>query len=573
MSSEFQTLSKRRPLRFWGWGYADEHLSSQEETLIDDLAMMLCPEGLSTTSEPRIEDFKLAESRLRPPASLQPLVSTSDYDRLVHSYGKSCADILRFCLRQVPAAPDAVAFPRSETDIIDLLDWAANNNIAVIPYGGGTSVCGGVEAAVGSGYDGTLCLDMQNLDQLLEIDHQSRAARFQAGILGPDLEARLRPHGLTLRHFPQSFRFSTLGGWIATRAGGHYASLYTHIDDFVEATRMVSPGGIMASRRLPGSGAGPSPDRMVIGSEGSLGIITEAWMRLQHRPRFKASVSVRFERFEDGVAATRSLSQSGLFPSNCRLLDPLEAYIHRVGDGRCALLVLGFESADHPVRPWMDRALQLTADFGGSLAEQVRFDDADAVAAPKGDSQIGGDWRNAFIRMPYYRNKLTRMGIVADTFETAITWDRFDQLYHGVRQQVGACIKELTGRSAMVSCRFTHIYPDGPAPYFTFYAVGNPRGDLAAALSAWREIKLAASEAVVSLGGTVTHHHAVGRDHRSGYQQQSPALFQQALAAAKQQFDPTGILNPGVLLDPVNRTVGITGATIATIATITTTPS
>jgi alkyldihydroxyacetonephosphate synthase len=550
---EQQTLSMRKPLRFWGWGYADEQLSQAEETLIDGMAQTLCPDGLVTSADPRPDEFTLAPSRIAVPASLQHRVSSAHYDRLVHSYGKSCADMLRFCAREQPTAPDAVAFPHDETELIDLLDWAANSNIAVIPFGGGTSVCGGIEATVGGDYAGTLSLDMQHLNKVLEIDHTSRAARIQAGILGPELEAQLRPHDLTLRHFPQSFQFSTLGGWIATRAGGHFASLYTHIDDFVEATRMVSPAGIMSTRRLPGSGAGPSPDRMVIGSEGSLGIITEAWMRLQHKPRFKTSASVRFARFADGVAATRALSQSGLFPSNCRLLDPLEAFVNHVGDGSCAVLVLGFESADHPLDAWMDRALELTADFGG-----VRTDEPGT--ADDQQPGVADEWRNAFIRMPYYRNKLVPMGIIADTFETAITWDRFDELYNGVKQQVGDAIERLTGTTPIVSCRFTHIYPDGPAPYFTFYAVGSNTGDMGKALAIWREIKQVANDAVVAFGGTATHHHAIGRDHRSGYEQQSPDLFRQALAAAKQQFDPTGILNPGVLIDPVGRKVGITGA-------------
>jgi alkyldihydroxyacetonephosphate synthase len=557
--STYQTLSRRKALRFWGWGYADEHLSPAEHALVNELAQTLCPQGLERVPEPAIDEFKLAASRIQLPPSLQSRVSTSQYDRLVHTYGKSCADMLRFCLRQQPEAPDAVAFPRNEADIIDLLDWATANNTAVIPFGGGTSVCGGVEGAVGQDYDATLSLDLQYLDQVLEIDQQSRAARIQAGILGPDLEARLRPHGLTLRHFPQSFQFSTLGGWIATRAGGHFASLYTHIDDFVEATRLVSPSGIMASRRLPGSGAGPSPDRLVLGSEGSLGIITEAWMRLQHRPLYKASAAVSFGDFNKGVEAARALSQSGLFPSNCRLLDPLEALMSQVGDGRSAVLVVGFESADHDVGPWMSRALELAANHGGVLVDQSGAGPG-ADHSP-GDGDVSGEWRNAFIRMPYYRNSLIPMGIIADTFETAITWDRFEQLYHGVKQRVGRCIEALTGRKALVSCRFTHIYPDGPAPYFTFYAVGSSGGDLASALAIWRDIKSAATEAVVSLGGTVTHHHAVGRDHRSGYQQQSPALFQEVLAAAKQRLDPSGILSPGVLIDPLDREVGITGAT------------
>ena len=194
-----------------------------------------------------------------------------------------------------------------------LLDWAGDAGAAVIPFGGGSSVVGGVEPAVGEGWRGTVSLDLSRLDRVLEIDRASRAARIQAGILGPALEAALKPEGLTLRHFPQSFEFSTLGGWIATRSGGHFATLYTHIDDFVESLRVVTPSGTVATRRLPGSGAGPSPDRLFIGSEGALGIITEAWMRLQHRPRHRASLAVAFDEFHRAAEAVRVIAQAGLF--------------------------------------------------------------------------------------------------------------------------------------------------------------------------------------------------------------------------------------------------------------------
>jgi alkyldihydroxyacetonephosphate synthase len=562
-----KTGSRRNALRFWGWGYADESLTPDEETLIESMASNLSAEGLVQSSEPKIADFDLPPPRITLPDSLSEHVSASAYDRLVHTYGKSYADMVRMFLRDTPNVPDAVAFPRSEQDIIDLLDWANSHSVAVIPFGGGTSVCGGVEADVGDHYAATLSLDLQYLGKVLEIDYTSRAARIEGGAFGPDIEAALRPHELTLRHFPQSFQFSTLGGWIATRAGGHFASVYTHIDDFVESTRMVTPKGVMESRRLPGSGAGPSPDRMVIGSEGTLGVITAAWMRLQDRPVFRASASVTFDDFSKAVESVRALSQSGLFPSNCRLLDPMEGSLNRIGDGLESILVLGFESADHPLQAWMDRALELVMDYGG------RFD-ADAVRrsqeiqssnrTAEHQSSIADDWRNAFIRMPYYRNHLTPLGIIADTFETAVTWDKFDALYHGVKEQVGSVLEKVTEAPAILSCRFTHIYPDGPAPYFTFYAVGTSQGDLTSALARWREIKWAANQAVVDHGGTVTHHHAVGRDHRSGYEQQSPTIYRQALAAAKHSLDPSGILNPGVLIDPVGKAVGITGSTIDT---------
>ncbi len=558
--TETATLSRRRRLRFYGWGYADEVLSAEEETRVRASVERFGTAPVEV-SAPREGEFALRPPRIAIPTALAPMVSVTPYDRLVHSYGKSFADIVRMFMREVPQPPDLVAFPKSERDVVALLDWASSANVAAIPFGGGSSVAGGVEPDVGDSYAGTVSIDLQYLNQVLEIDRASRAARIQAGALGPELEDQLKPHGLTLRHFPQSLQLSTLGGWIATRSGGHYASLYTHIDDFVEATRTVTPAGVLETRRLPGSGAGPSPDRMIIGSEGILGIIVEAWMRLQDRPVHQASASIAFPTMAKATAAVRALSQSGLFPSNCRLLDPAEARNNGVADGTSAILVLGFESADHPLDAWMKRALELVADHDG------RFD-ADAVArslSPRGSGAehrqgAAGQWRNAFIRMPYYRDLMVAFGIITDTFETAITWDRFDALYEGVREKTAAAVREICGHDATISCRFTHIYPDGPAPYFSYSALGTANGKLADSLSKWREIKSATNEIVVGLGGTVTHHHAVGRDHRSGYDRQSPPLFRGALAAAKKSLDPAGILNPGVLIDPKDRKVGVRGA-------------
>jgi alkyldihydroxyacetonephosphate synthase len=401
------------------------------------------------------------------------------------------------------------------------------------------------------------------LNRVLEVDRTSRSARIEAGILGPELEAQLRPRGLTLRHFPQSFQFSTLGGWIVTRSGGHYATLYTHIDEFVQSVRMVTPAGVLETRRLPGSGAGPDPNRLVTGSEGVLGVVTEAWMRLQDRPRFRASASVRFGNVLVAANCVRALAQSGLNPSNCRLLDPAEVAFAGVGDGRSPMLVLAFESADHDLRAWMDRALELVRDFGGEYdPEAVERSMRTAVSDEEGEHRKGaaGQWRDAFLRMPYWRDPMVGAGAILDTFETAVTWDRWEAFYRGVLDEMATAIERATGRKGSVSCRFTHVYPDGPAPYFTYAALGSERGDLASSLASWREIKLAANDVVTRLGGTVTHHHAVGRDHRTGYEQESSPVYRAALAAAKASLDPQGILNPGVLIDPLDRTVGITGA-------------
>jgi alkyldihydroxyacetonephosphate synthase len=559
--TEFATLSRRRRLRFYGWGYADDGPTPEEEARVRGAARRLGGGAPLEVAAPRESDFELRAPRVAAPAALQSMVSVTPYDRLTHSLGKSYADIARMFMREVTHPPDLVTFPKSEADVTAVLDWATGANVAAIPFGGGSSVAGGVEPNVGDSYAGTVSIDLQYLHQVLEIDRVSRAARIQAGALGPELEDQLKPHGLTLRHFPQSLQHSTLGGWIATRSGGHYASLYTHIDDFVESTRTVTPAGVLETRRLPGSGAGPSPDRMIIGSEGVLGVITEAWMRLQDRPVHQASASVAFATMAKASAAVRALSQSGLYPTNCRLLDAAEAGKNGVGNGASAILVLGFESADHPLEAWMKRALELAADHGGAFdAEAAARSLAPRASTPEHRSGAAGAWRNAFIRMPYYRDLLVALGVITDTFETAITWDRFEKLYEGVREKAAAAIGEICGSDGAISCRFTHVYPDGPAPYFSYSAPGTTDGRIADSLAKWREIKLATNEIVVGLGGTVTHHHAVGRDHRSGYERQSPPLFRAALAAAKSTLDPAGVMNPGVLIDPVGRAVGARGA-------------
>ncbi|MEX0941513.1 MAG: FAD-binding oxidoreductase [Pseudomonadales bacterium] len=539
-----------RQMNFWGWGWADEAGVADpkaDKALAKSLSEAYGVDQIAPLKRPRVEDFTIPESLLRPPKPLANICSIDDHERLIHSLGKSYADLARAAQRKISSFTDMVAFPETEAQVKDLMDWAGHQNVAVIPFGGGSTVCGGVEPDVGGVYDGVLTINLRKLDKVLEVDNTSRAARIQGGVLGPALEAQLKVHNYTLRHFPQSFEFSTLGGWIATRSGGHYASLYTHIDDFVENIRMVSPAGITESRRLPGSGAGPSPDRMVIGSEGILGIITEAWMRLQERPVYRASVPVLFKDFYRAAGAVRAISQSWLFPTNCRLIDAQEA-ASAVG-GEHAMIVLGFESADHPVEPWMDRALELIADHGG------QFDRSVLEQKDSNKAGAAGQWRNAFMQAPYARTRSIACGFIGDTFETAITWDRFEEFHRTITNEMLRVIEEVTGHPGRITCRFTHIYPDGPAPYFTYGGIGTTSG----MVDQWRQIKAASMEIVARCGGTVTHHHSVGRDHRPGYEAQTEGLFRRALQQAKAQYDPFGVMNPGVLIDPLDRAVGQTG--------------
>jgi alkyldihydroxyacetonephosphate synthase len=540
------TAAGARRRNFWGWGFEDQQ--PPHDQVRAGAAAIRAHLGFGEADVERpvtLEEVELPPPRIEPPESLAEICSTGTYERASHAYGKSYADIVRAFRGRFDHPPDVVARPRDEQEVEAVLEWCGGAGAAAIPYGGGTSVVGGVEPAVGDGYAGAVSLDLGGLDRVLEVDPVSRAARIQAGASGPGLEDQLREHGLTLRHFPQSFELSTLGGWIATRAGGHFATLYTHIDDLVESVRAITPRGLWESRRLPGSGAGPSPDRLLIGSEGTLGVITEAWVRLQARPRFKASAGVRFEDFERGAEAARALAQSGLFPSNCRLLDPGEAATTGAAEG-AALLVLGFESADHPLDAWTERALELCADHGGVCPDGV------SLSGP-GDERGGGSggvgaWRAAFLQAPYLRDTMVAAGVLSETFETAITWDRLAGFVSRVRERAEEAVRDAYGVGT-VTCRFTHAYPDGAAPYFTVLAPAR-RGQ---ELEQWQAVKSSASEAVIAEGGTITHHHAVGRDHRPWYDRQRPEPFAAALRAAKAAVDPDAILNPGVLVDPVER--------------------
>jgi alkyldihydroxyacetonephosphate synthase len=530
-----------RRLKHWGWGYEDEQPSPEglRETagfLIERLGF-----GSPEPEQPvPLTEVTLPAPRLQPPAALAPICADDDYERALHSYGRAYRDVVRAFRGRFDHPPDVVAHPRDEAEVEAVLDWAISSGAAVIPFGGGTSVVGGVEATLPGDYAGVVSLDLKALDRVLEVDPVSNAARIQAGALGPALERALGEHGLTLRHFPQSFEFSTLGGWIATRSGGHFATLYTHIDDLVESVRAITPAGAWESRRLPGSGAGVSPDRMLIGSEGILGVITEAWVRVRPRPSQRASAAVRFKEFAAGAEAVRVLSQSGLYPTNCRLIDAAEAAVTGAGDGSHALLVLGFESAEHDVEPWMTLALGLCGDLGGTWERR-----GSGGRGGGGGGDAVGSWREAFLRAPYLRDTFVAIGVLSETFETAITWDRFETFHESVLERVRAAVREVCGQGS-VTCRFTHVYPDGPAPYYTILAPARRGSEL----EQWAEVKAAASEALIEAGGTITHHHAVGRDHRPWYDRQRPGPFAEALRGAKAAVDPTGALNPGVLIDP-----------------------
>lgn len=529
---------------FWAWGMEDQQPSHEQYVAMAQRLHDRYGATLELPKPPTDADLNLRRPRILPHPLVAEYCSIDDHDRAYHNYGRSFRDRIRGFNCQFPNPPDVIAFPRTEAEVTTVLDWCSNSSIVAIPYGGGSTVVAGVEPPESNA---VVTIDLTRLDQVLEIDETSRAARIQGGVLGPALEAQLRPKGYTLRHFPQSFEFSTLGGWIATRSGGHYATNHTHIDDFVESVRMVTPSGVWESRRLPGSGAGPSPDRMVIGSEGILGIITEAWMRIQARPRFRGSAGVVFESMEAASEGARLIAQAKMWPANLRMLDPAEAQDFANLDGKQALLIIGFESAELPQGDNIRQAVAIARDAGGTIAED---NIVVADAAQRSDTSAGrqgavGSWRNSFINAPYERNTTIGFGVVAETFETAITWDRWPAMDARIRSDLQDALQRTCG-NGRVSCRFTHVYADGPAPYYTFEALGKVGGEL----EAHAAIKQAASDAVMAAGGTITHHHAVGRAHRPWYDEQRPDQFAEALRATKRALDPNGILNPGVLIDP-----------------------
>ena len=399
------------------------------------------------------------------------------------------------------------------------MSWAEAEGAAVIPVrrrdqrlrrgraaGGGAAVGLARPAAAGPGAGGRSRPRWRR---------GSRPARPGRG-----LEDQLREHGLTLRHFPQSFEYSTLGGWVATRAGGHFATLETHIDDLVESVRAITPRGTWESRRLPASGAGPSPDRLLIGSEGILGVIAEAWVRVRPRPEYKASAGVDFDDFGVAAGAVRAIAQSGLHPANCRLLDAARGGADRRRRRQR-------QSPDPRLRVRPPSCGPLDGPGPGDRPRPRRHPGRgphlDGPKPATGDA-VGRAWRGAFLLAPYLRDTFVACGVLSETFETAITWDRFEEFHATVMETARRAVAEVSGVAAdgpgapRVSCRFTHVYPDGVAPYFTVLAPAVRGGEV----EQWDEIKAAVSEALIDAGGTITHHHAVGRDHRPWYDRQRP---------------------------------------------------
>jgi len=440
---------------------------------------------------------------LPPPAPLPTALNAdvSDSARLEHAAGMSTVDLLLARNGEVPGVPDGVVRPETHDDVLDILRIASANRVAVVPYGGGTSVVGGLHA-VREGFAGVVALDLGRLDRLVEIDPLSRTATFEAGIRAPRAEELLAGHGLTLGHFPQSFRYATLGGFAATRSSGQASTGYGRFDQMVVALRAATPTGSLDLGRAPQSAAGPDLRQLLLGSEGAFGVITRLTLRVRPASRLRYG-GWQFPSFDAGLSAVRELAQSGAPPAVVRLSDEAESALSGV-DGCLAIL-----SGD-------------TVPAGGvSLGP-----------AP------GKAWEESRFHAPYLRDALLDAGALAETVETATFWDRLPETYAAVREALASSFE-----AASVMCHVSHVYETGASLYFTVVA---PQED--DPVAQWRAAKRAASDAIVRTGATISHHHGVGRDHRPWYASEIGPVGVSMLRAVKQAVDPAGILNPGILL-------------------------
>jgi alkyldihydroxyacetonephosphate synthase len=462
-------------------------------------------------------------------------VLTSAADRVRHTRGKSTVDLLRIRSGDASDAPDAVVCPSSHDEVTAVLQRCAARRVAVVPFGGGTSVVGGLVPDRGA-FAGAIALDLSRLDRLVSVDPVSQLAVLEAGVTGPLAERLLSAHGFTLGHFPQSFEYATIGGFAATRSSGQYSSGYGRFDELVLALKIATPEGTIHVGRAPRSAAGPDLRQLFLGSEGTLGVITEVTLRVRPIPADRVFNGWRFASFSDGMTALRRLVQEDQLPTMARLSDEYETAINAaIGsapsiDG--CLAMIGYEGA---------------AAVGRRAGVEEILQAAGGSPLP-GD--LGDGWLAARFRAPYLRDALLSAGALAETLETAAFWSGLAPLYEAVRNQL---IDDLAEQATppLVLCHVSHIYPTGAALYFTVVCAqaGDPVGQ-------WRRAKAAATEAILATGGTVTHHHAVGRDHAAGLAEEIGPLGLAALRAVKQRLDPVGIMNPGVMLGPRDDDVG-----------------
>ncbi len=525
------------PDQSWsGWG--DE----SQVPALPEAVLALLRDGLGVAGDPprqpSISEIVLAPARVPDDAvsALAAVVGAANVlsdaeSRIRHTRGKSTPDLLRLRAREAEDAPDLVVLPGSHDEVLALLGVCSQRRIAVVPYGGGTSVVGGLEPDRRD-LAGVAVLDLRRMNGLLALDEISRVAEFEPGLRGPQAEALLGERGYTIGHFPQSFQYATLGGFAAARSSGQASSGYGRFDELVLRLRVATPRGTIELGRAPKSAAGPDLRQLMLGSEGAFGVITSLAVQVRPAPSARVYEGWRFGSFADGCRSLRALVQDGPRPSVLRLSDEAETALNlgrpaRLGagsEGGC-LAIVGYEGAAEFVEGCRASVTGVLRDAGAQR-----------------DASAGVGWERDRFRGPYLRDALLDAGALVETLETATFWSGLDQLYRAVS---GALRDSLVGQGTppVVLCHVSHVYPAGASLYFTVCCAQLPDP-----LTQWRTAKAAASDAILAAGGSITHHHGVGIDHRQWYEREIGPLGVDVVRAVKATLDPTGILNPAILV-------------------------
>jgi alkyldihydroxyacetonephosphate synthase len=536
----------RRDSKWWGWGdpgVAPE-LDSEALAVLRERVGELEPWPLAA----ELDRFELPEAEPLPPGLIEAVgeenVFAADEDRIRHATGCGYADLA--CLRggRLDAAPDAVLLPTDAETVRRVLEICAREGVAVVPYGGGTSVVGGVEPLRGP-HSRLVSLDLARLRDV-EVDRRSLTARLGAGLRGPEAEAALNAEGVVLGHFPQSFEYATIGGFAATRSAGQASSGYGRFDALVSSVRLIAPAAELRTLETPHTAAGPALRELVVGSEGIFGVIPDVTVRVRPQPRQRRYEAWIAESFEAGAEIVRTLAQGPGLPDVIRVSDEEETegslalsgprglagslfggYLGLRGKRGGCLIVIGLEGEEESVARRRALAVRALRRGGAAYLGQA----------------AGRSWEHGRYQGPYLRDTLMGMGAMVETLETSHTWSRLEQLHAAVADAIRSTLA-AQGTPGLVFCHLSHAYADGASLYFTFIS----RARRGAEVEQWREVKRAASEAIVATGGTITHHHAVGRDHVPYMKAEVGETGIDALRAVKERLDPSGIMNPGKLL-------------------------
>ncbi len=520
----------------WGDPAAAKPLSEAIRTLlVQALGVAALAEPAPDADEVRVRPSALSDADRHAFTAIvgAAYCVSDDYGRLLRAGGKSTLDLLRRKDFGVQDAPDAVLLPADEDQITGILRHCARRSIAVVPFGGGTSVVGGLDPLRGD-FSAVVSLDLRRLDQLHAIDDVSGEADLGAGLTGPAAEKLLGAHGFSLGHFPQSFQFATIGGFAATRSSGQDSAGYGRFDDMVCGLRAVTPAGVLDVGRAPASAAGPDLRQLLLGSEGAFGVITRVRVRVHPLPAATSYEAWSFPDFATGATALRAVVQNGTGPTVIRLSDEAET-----GVNLATTETIGEKTVS-------GGCLAITAFEGTAAHVESRHAETRAVLQAHGGTSLGEEpakaWEHGRFGAPYLRDSLLAAGALCETLETATTWSNVPALKAAVTEALTTALAD-TGTAALVLCHISHVYPTGASLYFTVVAAqrGNP-------IEQWRTAKAAASDAIVRTGGTITHHHAVGADHRPWLGAEIGDLGVEVLRAVKAVLDPHGILNPGKLI-------------------------